>query len=79
MFSNVLVVVQVTAVCVLFVFIAPLLTVGLLPTTSARASRESVNRALLLLMVMARGKDDCSSFTNSNRSRFPLTSTTEER
>ena len=35
-FCNVLVVVQVTAVCVLFVFIAPLLTVGLLPTTIAR-------------------------------------------
>ena len=36
MFCNVLVVVQVTAVCVLSVFIAPLLTVGLLPTTIAR-------------------------------------------
>ena len=44
-FCNVLVVVvQVTAVCVLSVFIAPLLTVGLLPTTIARAARAPVEK-----------------------------------
>ena len=41
-FCNVLVVVvQVTAVCVLSVFIAPLLTVGLLPTTYYSAARRA--------------------------------------
>jgi len=44
-FCNVVVVVvQVTAVCVLSVFIAPLLTVGLLPTTIARAARAPVEK-----------------------------------
>lgn len=43
-FCNVFVAVQVTVVCVLSVFIAPLLTVGLLPTTIARAARAPVEK-----------------------------------